>query len=90
MNRKAAGSAGFGVALILLLFFLTIPMLMIGGTSLLFSGHGGAGSCSGSANQAPVAQPGVSSQGKNFIPANYLAIYQKIGLQYNIPWTIFW
>jgi cell wall-associated NlpC family hydrolase len=88
VNRKAAGSAGAGVALILLLFFLTIPMLMVGGTSLLFGGNGGAGNCSGSANQAPVAQPGVSSQGKNSVPSNYLAIYQKVGLQYNIPWTI--
>lgn len=88
MNRKATGSAGLGVALILLLFFLTIPMLMVGGTSLLFGGSGGAGNCSGSVNQAPVTQPGVSSQGQNSIPQNYLAIYRKVGLQYNIPWTI--
>ena len=88
MNRKAAGSAGLGVALILLLFFLTIPLLMIGGTSLLFGGGGGAGSCSGSVSQAPVSQPGVSSQGQSSIPQNYLALYRKVGLQYNIPWTI--
>ncbi len=88
MNRKVTGSAGLGVALILLLFFLMIPMLMVGGTSLLFGGSGGAGNCSGSANQPPVTQPGVSSQGQNSIPQNYLAIYRKAGLQYNIPWTI--
>jgi peptidoglycan DL-endopeptidase CwlO len=88
VSRKVTGSAGLGVALMLLLFFLMIPMLMVGGTSLLFGGSGGAGNCSGSANQAPVTQPGISSQGQNAIPQNYLAIYRKVGLQYNIPWTI--
>ncbi len=88
MNRKVTGSAGLGVALMLLLFFLMIPMLMIGGTSLLFGGSGGAGNCNGVGSQPAVAQPGVSTQGQNSIPANYLAIYRKVGLQYNIPWTI--
>jgi cell wall-associated NlpC family hydrolase len=88
VNRKVTGSAGLGAALILLLFFLVIPMLMVGGTSLLFGGSGGAGNCSGSASQAPVTQPGVSSHGQSSIPQNYLAIYRKVGLQYNIPWTI--
>ena len=87
MNRKAAGSAGIGVALLVLLFFLTIPLLVVGGISVLFAGGGGSG-CASNPSGPPVAQPGVSSQGKNFIPANYLMWYQKVGLQYNIPWTV--
>ncbi|HEX4832685.1 MAG TPA: NlpC/P60 family protein [Trebonia sp.] len=86
MNRKAIGSAGLGVGLIVLLFFLAIPMLVIGGISVLFAG-GGASGCSDAPAQS-VAQPPISSQGKNSIPATYLHWYQKVGLQYNIPWTI--
>jgi cell wall-associated NlpC family hydrolase len=85
VNRKAAGSAGLGVALIILLFFLTIPMLIIGGTSLLFAGGGGSG-CANAPSQ-PAQQPSGSVQA-NSIPANYLMWYKKVGLQYNIPWTI--
>ena len=87
MNRKAAGSAGIGVALLVLLFFLTIPLLVVGGISVLFAGRGGSG-CTSNPGGPPAAQPGVSAQGKNFIPANYLMWYQKVGLQYNIPWTV--
>jgi cell wall-associated NlpC family hydrolase len=86
VNRKTAGSAGLGVALFLLLFILAIPMLIVGGMSVLFAG-GGSG-CTSTASRAPVTQPGVSVQGKNTIPATYLEWYQKVGLQYNIPWTI--
>jgi len=85
VNRKAVGSAGFGVALILLLFILTIPMLIIGGTSLLFAGGGGSGCVSAPAKQ--VQQPTGSTQAGS-IPSDYLFWYKKVGLQYNIPWTI--
>ena len=85
MNRKVTGSAGLGVALIILLFFLTIPMLIIGGTSLLFAGHGGSG-CTNAPSQ-PVQQPTGSVQA-NSIPSNYLMWYKTVGLEYNIPWTI--
>ena len=86
MNRKVTGSAGVGVALFLLLAFLTIPMLVIGGFSLFFAGGGGSGCFNTS--QSTVTQPGVSTQGQHTIPANYLMWYKKVGLQYNIPWTI--
>jgi len=85
VNRKATGSAGIGVALMLLLAFLTIPMLIVGGTSLFFASGGGSG-CSNT-SQPTAAQPGVSAQGQT-IPANYLTWYKKVGLQFNIPWTI--
>jgi peptidoglycan DL-endopeptidase CwlO len=87
VNRKVMGSAGVGVALLALLFILAVPILIVGGMSVLFAG-GGASGCTVTASQEPVTQPGVSAQGKNTIPANYLYWYQKVGQQYDIPWTI--
>jgi cell wall-associated NlpC family hydrolase len=85
VNRKTAGSAGLGVALLLLLFILAIPMLIVGGMSMLFAGGGGSG-CVGAPSQ-PAGQPAGSTQA-NSIPASYLKWYKTVGLQYNIPWTI--
>ncbi len=59
-------------------------MLLVGGESLLFAG--GAGNCASTAANA--AQPGVSTEAANSIPANYLKWFQRVGLQYNVPWTI--
>jgi peptidoglycan DL-endopeptidase CwlO len=87
VKGKVAGSAGVGSALVLLLFFLAIPMLIVGGTSLFFA-SGGSGGCTTTGSQAPAAQPGISSQGKQTIPSNFLTWYKKVGMQYNIPWTI--
>jgi peptidoglycan DL-endopeptidase CwlO len=85
VNRKATGSAGLGVAMLLLLFILAIPMLIVGGMSVLFAGGGGGGCVS--APSQPVQQPTGSAQA-NSIPAFYLKWYKTVGLQYNIPWTI--
>jgi cell wall-associated NlpC family hydrolase len=87
VKSKVAGSAGAGTALVLLLFFLAIPMLIVGGTSLFFA-SGGNGNCTTTGSQAPATQPTISAQGKQTIPGNYLMWYQKVGLQDNIPWTI--
>jgi peptidoglycan DL-endopeptidase CwlO len=85
VNRKAAGSAGVGVALIFLLFLLAVPLLIVGGTSMLFAGGGNG--CTQAASPPPVTQPGVSTQA-NSIPATYLKWYKLVGLQNNIPWII--
>jgi len=87
VNRKVIGSAGAGTALVVLLFFLAIPLLIVGGTSLFFA-SGGNGNCTTTGSQAPAVQPTISAQGKQTIPANYLMWYQKVGMQYNIPWTV--
>jgi cell wall-associated NlpC family hydrolase len=87
VKKKVAGSAGVGTALVLLLFFLTVPMLVIGGTSLFFA-SGGSSGCTTTGSQVPATQPGISAQGKQTIPATFLMWYKKVGLQYNIPWTI--
>jgi cell wall-associated NlpC family hydrolase len=64
---------------------LVIPMVAVGGLSLLFAGGSGA-DCGTTAAQ--VAQPGVSTQAANSIPSDYLKWFQKVGLQYNVPWTL--
>jgi peptidoglycan DL-endopeptidase CwlO len=77
-----------GAAALLLMGFLTIPMI-VGGSSLLFSAGTGGFGCSGSAQQAKTAlQSKVSGQAKNSIPSNYLTWYQKVGQQYGVPWVI--
>jgi cell wall-associated NlpC family hydrolase len=86
VNRRIAGPAVAGVALLMVLGLLTVPMLIVGGTSLLYAGGGGSDCGDGSAQ--PAAQPGVSSQAQNSIPANYLMWYRRVGQQYNVPWTI--
>src|SRR5262249_34831555 len=87
VNRKAAGSAGIGVALLVLLFFLTIPMLVIGGLSVLFAGRGGRG-CTTNPTGPPAAQPGTTAQGKRFIPSSYLSRPPTVGLQYTTHGTV--
>ena len=84
--RRSIGSISVGGALALLLCLLTIPMLVIGGTSMLFAG-GGGGTCTPGASQS-VAQPGVSAAAANSIPSNYLMWYRKVGQQFGISWTV--
>jgi peptidoglycan DL-endopeptidase CwlO len=85
VNRRAIGPIIIGLMLLLLLAFLIVPMLVIGGSALLFAGGSGA-DCNPS--QPAAAQPGVSAEAANSIPANYLKWFQTVGEQYNVPWTI--
>jgi cell wall-associated NlpC family hydrolase len=86
VNRRVLGSLGVGGALALLLCLISVPMILAGGTSMLFAGEGAGGCVPGSGQTA--SQPGVSSEAANSIPANYLMWYRKVGQQYGIPWTI--
>jgi cell wall-associated NlpC family hydrolase len=84
VNRRSIGPIIVGLMVMLLLAFLVVPMLVVGGSSLLFAA--GAGNCASTpANQA---QPGVSAEAANSIPATYLKWFQRVGLQYNVPWTV--
>jgi cell wall-associated NlpC family hydrolase len=85
VNGRSIGPIVIGLLVMALLAFLVIPMLIVGGASLLFAGGAGT-TCSSTAQKA--AQPGVSAQAANSIPAVYLKWFQKVGLQYNVPWTI--
>ena len=85
MNKRTIGPIIIGLMVMMLLAFLVVPMLLVGGVSLLFAG--GAGTNCGSAS-SNATQPGVSPEAANSIPANYLKWFQRVGLQYNVPWTI--
>jgi peptidoglycan DL-endopeptidase CwlO len=85
LNRRSIGPIIIGLMVMLLLAFLAVPMLVVGGASLLFAG-GSGGNCGSTA--ANVVQPGVSTEAANSIPSNYLKWFQRVGLQYNVPWTI--
>jgi peptidoglycan DL-endopeptidase CwlO len=86
VNRRVVGLTVVGVALFLLLGLLAVPMLVVGGSSLLFAGGSGAG-CPQETAQT-VSQPGVSKEAQNSIPANYLMWFRRVGQQYGVPWTI--
>src|SRR5579859_6293403 len=69
----------------LLAGILIVPTLVVGGMSLLFAGGPGA-NCGSSTTDA--SQPGASTEAANSIPADYLKWFRRVGLQYNVPWTI--
>ena len=83
MNGRAIGPIIIGLLLTMLIAFLIVPMVAVGGLSLLFAGGGAA--CGAVAN---AAQPKASTEAANSIPSDYLKWFQKVGLQYNVPWTI--
>ena len=85
MNRRSVGPIVIGILVMGLVAFLVVPMLIVGGASMLFAGSSGA-QC-GTAGASAV-QPGVSNEAANSIPATYLKWFQKAGLQYNISWTV--
>jgi cell wall-associated NlpC family hydrolase len=85
MKRRSLGPIVIGLLVMGLVAFLVIPMLVVGGASMLFAGSSGSQCGTAGAN---AVQPGVSNQAANSIPANYLTWFQKVGLQYNISWTI--
>ena len=77
-----------GAAALLMIGFLTVPMI-VGGSSLLFSTGSRGFGCSGSAKQAKSAlQSKVSGTAKDSIPSDYLSWYKKVGQQYGVPWNI--
>jgi cell wall-associated NlpC family hydrolase len=86
VNRRLIVAVVIGGAIAGLLCLLAVPVMIFGGSSLLFAGSG-AGGCVPGANGTAV-QPGVSAEAANSIPADYLMWYRKVGTQYGVPWTI--
>jgi cell wall-associated NlpC family hydrolase len=84
VKARSVGPAIIGLLVVMLIGFLVVPMLVVGGSALLFAGGSGA-NCGSAA--ATVAQPGASKDAAS-IPGDYLKWFQRVGLQYNVPWTV--
>ncbi len=80
---RGAVLALVAVAVVLVLGLITIPMLVVGGSGLLFESGSGC-----EAAQGAGAQPVASSDARDSIPANYLALFQEMGQRYAVPWVI--
>ncbi|HEY2490355.1 MAG TPA: bifunctional lytic transglycosylase/C40 family peptidase [Streptosporangiaceae bacterium] len=65
---------------------ISIPLMVVGGTSMMFAAGGGNKCPTGQTGTATTSQ--VSPRGKASIPANYLTIYQQTGQKYGVPWPI--
>jgi cell wall-associated NlpC family hydrolase len=85
VNRRIVGPSVIGIAVVMLLCLLTVPMLVVGGSAMLFASGSGANCTS---TTADVSQPKASTEAAGSIPANFLKWFQRVGLQYNIPWTV--
>jgi peptidoglycan DL-endopeptidase CwlO len=83
-----SGSRGRGallalivVAVIAVIGLISVPMLIMGGSSLLFESGTGCSAAQG-------GQPTASPDARDSIPANYLALFQETGNKYKVPWVI--
>jgi peptidoglycan DL-endopeptidase CwlO len=88
--RRPSGDIGRGavlalvaVAVVTLLGLITVPMLIVGGSGLLFESGSGCAAAQGEGQQ-----PTASSDARDSIPANYLTLFQKTGARYGVPWVI--
>jgi len=83
-DRMSRGAliALVGAAAVVVLGLITAPMLIVGGSGLLF--ESGSGCSAAQTGQQPVA----SSDARDSIPANYLALFQAAGSKYAIPWVV--
>jgi cell wall-associated NlpC family hydrolase len=78
---RAAVLALVGVAALLVGGLIVAPMLIVGGSGLLFASGDGCSAAQGS-------QPPVSSQARGSVPANYLTLFQRAGKKYGVPWVV--
>ncbi len=78
---RGAVLVGVAVAVVTVLGLITVPMLVVGGSSLLFESGTGCSAAQG-------AQPTATPQARDSIPANYLALFQEMGGRYDVPWVI--
>ena len=85
-----SGGPGRGAVLVLVvagglavLGLIITPMLVVGGSGLLFESGSGC-----SAAQGGGEQPVASSDARDSIPANYLALFQQMGKKFGVPWVV--
>ena len=81
---RLAVLVAIGVAALLVTAVAVIPMAMVGGASMLFA----AGVGCPSSGSGATTQPAVTTAARNSIPADYLALFQKTGQQYKVPWVV--
>jgi peptidoglycan DL-endopeptidase CwlO len=78
---RGAVLALIAVAVIVVIGLITAPMLIMGGSSLLLESGTGCSAAQG-------GQPTASSDARDSIPANYLALFKETGSKYGVPWVI--
>jgi peptidoglycan DL-endopeptidase CwlO len=78
---RSIAAVAVGAAILLVLGLITAPMLIVGGAGLLFESGTGCAAAQGT-------QPGTSSDARNSIPSNYLALLQSTGRTYGVPWVV--
>jgi peptidoglycan DL-endopeptidase CwlO len=81
---RAIAVAAVGVAALIVLGLITVPMLVFGGSSMFSE----SGSSCAAAQAGSAGQPAVSTAALNSIPASYLALFKSAGAKYNVPWVI--
>jgi len=72
-----------GLLVLLMVGVLLAPVLLFAGGGLMFS----TGSTCASGTTT-TAQPAVSTQASDSIPANYLSLFKSIGAKYKVPWVV--
>jgi peptidoglycan DL-endopeptidase CwlO len=82
---RVAALAAIVLAGLLVTAVAVVPMAMIGGGAMLFAAGVG---CPSPASTKTSTQPAATTAAHNSIPANYLALFQKVGQQYGVPWVI--
>ncbi|HEX5190533.1 MAG TPA: C40 family peptidase [Streptosporangiaceae bacterium] len=86
LSGGLAKPALFGLAGLLALIVvgaLVAPVLLFAGGGVMFST--GSACASGTVT---TAQPPVSTQAADSIPADYLALFKSVGAKYKVPWVI--
>jgi len=80
---KGAVIAVISAAGLMLAGLLVAPMMLFASSGLSFES---GSACSAARGQG--AQPVASTNAKNSIPANYLALFKSTGAKYGVPWVI--
>lgn len=81
---RVAALVAIVLAALLVTAVAVVPMAMIGGGAMLFAAGVGCPSPASTSTSQPVA----TTAAHNSIPANYLALFKKVGQQYGVPWVI--
>jgi cell wall-associated NlpC family hydrolase len=83
--RPAVVAAVLGAGL-LLVGLIAIPMMVVGGSNMMSAVS--SSNCPSSGQSTTTPMTAVSSQGRDSIPSNYLALFQQVGRQFGVPWQI--